>query len=81
MIFSAALAGHLVPTVGTKNLFILSFAFIPLRGLLIAGLLSYQDPNPYVLVLTQVLDGAAGGLFGVVAVLIAENLSRWAFDE
>jgi MFS family permease len=76
MIISAGLGGYFVKQVGTKPLFVLSCAFLPIRAVLLMALLKQDSPNPFVLVSTQILDGAAGGLFGVMAVLVAENLSR-----
>jgi MFS family permease len=77
MILSASFAGYYVRYIGTKQLFLLSFVFLPLRGITLMILLWNPDPDPFVLVSTQILDGAAGGLFGVISVLIAENLSRF----
>lgn len=79
MILSASFGGYYVRYIGTKQLFILSFIFLPIRGLTLMILLWNPNPDPFILVSTQVLDGAAGGLFGVMAVLIAENLARYFF--
>lgn len=76
MILSASFAGYYVRYIGTKQLFLLSFLFLPMRGITLMILLWNPNPDPFILVSTQILDGAAGGLFGVISVLIAENLSR-----
>eukprot|EP01041_Mallomonas_annulata_P009499 gene9499-19734_t len=75
MVFSAASCAGLIPLYGTKKLFVMGFGCIPVRGALVVLLLRVY-PNPYVLLLTQVLDGIAGGIFGVTAVLVAEELTR-----
>jgi MFS family permease len=78
MILSASFAGYYVRFIGTKQLFLLSFLFLPMRGITLMILLWNPNPDPFILVSTQILDGAAGGLFGVISVLIAENLSRYS---
>ena len=90
MVGSASLTGRLVPRIGTKPLFLLALAAIPLRGVLIVLLLrdSGSDGSGAsggaingLLLATQVLDGLAGGIIGVLLVLITENLSRWVLDS
>jgi len=75
MVASAICAGMLVPIFGTKPLFLTALAAIPIRGAIIVLLLTYH-PDNYMLLATQILDGVAGGIFGVLLVLIAENLAR-----
>lgn len=75
MVSSAILAGLLVPRFGTKPLLLLATSAIPIRGAIIVCLLEYM-PNNALLLSTQILDGLAGGMFGVLVVLLAENLSR-----
>jgi len=75
MVVSAASCSSLIPLYGTKKLFVAGFACIPIRGAIVVLLLKIY-PNPYVLLLTQVLDGVAGGIFGVTAVIVAEELTR-----
>lgn len=79
MVASACAAGWMVPRVGTKPLFIVALSAIPIRGVIIVALLAYyaDAPGSNVLLLsTQLLDGLAGGIFGVLLVLISENLAR-----
>mmetsp|Transcript_2566 Transcript_2566/g.2713 ORF Transcript_2566/g.2713 Transcript_2566/m.2713 type:complete len:475 (+) Transcript_2566:73-1497(+) len=75
MVVSAASCSTLIPQFGTKKLFVAGFGCIPIRGAIVVFLLRVY-PNPYVLLLTQVLDGIAGGIFGVTAVIVAEELTR-----
>jgi MFS family permease len=75
MVFAASFAGRKVSRYGTKKLFLYACLIIPLRAVFIVLLLTYHD-NKIGLLSTQILDGIAGGIFGVVSVLIAENLSR-----
>jgi hypothetical protein len=79
MIAAASMTGWLVPKVGTKPLFILALVAIPVRGMLIVMLLRSKSGHGITNVLllaTQTLDGLAGGIIGVLLVLITENLSR-----
>ena len=78
MVASASMAGRLVPRIGTKPLFISALLAIPLRGVFIVLLLQSElaFKNSFLLA-TQILDGLAGGIFGVLLVLITENLSRY----
>ena len=75
MVVSAASCSTLIPLIGSKKVFVAGFGFIPLRGAIIIMLLKFF-PNPYVLLTTQILDGMAGGIFGVTAVIVAEDLTR-----
>lgn len=75
MVFSAASCAKLIPQYGTKKLFVLGFGCIPIRGAMVIVLLKLY-PNAYVLLTTQILDGVAGGIFGVTAVIVAEDLTR-----
>lgn len=75
MVFSAASCAKLIPLYGTKKLFVLGFGCIPIRGAIIIILLKMY-PNAYILLTTQILDGVAGGIFGVTAVIVAEDLTR-----
>lgn len=56
---------------GRKPIFLLAFAVLPVRGLLFTVVSS-----PVGIVLVQVLDGVAAGIFGVVSVVIAAELMR-----
>ena len=80
MVASAALAGWLVRKVGTKPLFIGAMLAIPIRGVMIVMLLQsnlgHGDLTNILLLSTQILDGFAGGIVGVILVLVTENLAR-----
>lgn len=76
MVASASLSGKWILKYGTKYIFICSFIVIPIRGFTVVFLLTYYD-HEVALLSTQVLDGIAGGLFGVTSVLITENLTRY----
>jgi MFS family permease len=70
MIPSANLAGRLA-TAGRKPIFLLGFGVLPIRGVLYT-----LSNNPYFLVSVQILDGVAGGIFGVLSVLMIADLTR-----
>ena len=77
MVGSASMTGWMVPKVGTKPLFLFALLAIPVRGILIVLVLqSNTEAKNVFLLATQVLDGLAGGIIGVLLVLITENLSR-----
>lgn len=65
------LAGELAGRWGRKPVFLIGFAVLPVRALLYA-----TSANPYFLVSLQVLDGVAAGIFGVLGVLVASDLTR-----
>jgi len=70
MIPSAYLAGHL-SNGGRKRIFLVGFGVLPIRGVLYT--LSH---NPLFLVSVQILDGVAGGIFGVLSVLMVADLTK-----
>ena len=76
MVLSSAICAPLLPRYGKKILFIISFCFIPIRGVIVMLLLKFKL-NLIYLISTQVLDGLAGGIFSVVAVLIVEDFTRY----
>lgn len=57
--------------IGRKAVFLVALAVLPVRGVLFAFL-----TGPYAVVAIQLLDGVAAGIFGVVSVLIASDLTR-----
>ena len=75
MVISSAACAFLIPKIGSKKVFVIGFSFIPIRGTMIVILLKFL-PNAYALLATQILDGVAGGIFGVTAVIVAEDLTR-----
>ncbi len=57
--------------VGRKTIFLVSFAVLPVRGVLFSF-----TTSPAGVVAIQLLDGVAAGIFGVISVLIASDLMR-----
>ena len=57
--------------IGRKPIFLLALAVLPVRGLLFS-----VTSSPYAVVGIQLLDGVAAGIFGVISVLIASDLTR-----
>jgi predicted MFS family arabinose efflux permease len=57
--------------VGRKTIFLVALAVLPVRGILF----SFVD-FPLGVVLIQLLDGVAAGIFGVISVIIAADLMR-----
>jgi MFS family permease len=70
MIPSAYLAGRFSDG-GRKRVFLIGFGVLPIRGVLYT--LSH---NPFFLVSVQILDGVAGGIFGVLSVLMVADLTK-----
>jgi MFS family permease len=57
--------------IGRKPIFLVALAILPVRGVLFS-----LTTNPYAVVAIQLLDGVAAGIFGVIAVIIAADLTR-----
>jgi predicted MFS family arabinose efflux permease len=57
--------------VGRKTIFLVALAVLPVRGILF----SFVD-FPLGVVLIQLLDGVAAGIFGVISIIIAADLMR-----
>ncbi|MBR8839285.1 MAG: MFS transporter [Stigonema ocellatum SAG 48.90 = DSM 106950] len=70
MIPSANFAGRLAEG-GRKRVFLLGFGVLPIRGVLYT-----LSQNPFFLVSVQILDGIAGGIFGVLSVLMVADLTK-----
>ncbi|MBO0358443.1 MFS transporter [Hymenobacter sp. BT186] len=71
MIGSTSWAGRAASKRGRKPVLLLAFLLLPVRGVLY----TLWD-NPYYLVSVQVLDGIAGGIFGVVILLVVADLTK-----
>ncbi|MGI4747123.1 MAG: MFS transporter [Janthinobacterium lividum] len=56
--------------IGRKRIFLLAFAILPVRGILFSFI-----TTAYGVVAIQLLDGVAAGIFGVIAVIIASDLT------
>lgn len=57
--------------VGRKAIFLVALAVLPVRGVLFSF-----TTSPYGVVAIQLLDGVAAGIFGVISVLIASDLTQ-----
>ncbi len=57
--------------VGRKPIFLVALAVLPVRGVLFA-----LFDSPVAVVLIQLLDGVAAGIFGVISIVIAADLMR-----
>ncbi len=57
--------------IGRKPIFLLALAVLPVRGVLFSF-----TTNPLGVVAIQLLDGVAAGIFGVISVIIAADLTR-----
>jgi MFS family permease len=57
--------------IGRRTIFMVALILLPIRGVLF----SLTD-SPIAIVVIQLLDGAAAGIFGVISVLIASDLMR-----
>jgi MFS family permease len=56
---------------GRTTIFLVALAVLPVRGLLFSF-----TSNPFGVVAIQLLDGVAAGIFGVIAIVIAADLTR-----
>lgn len=70
MVPTANLVGRLAEG-GRKPIFLVGFGVLPIRGVLYT-----LNTNPYYLVSIQILDGVAGGIFGVLSVLVIADLTK-----
>ncbi len=71
MIPTTAWAGGAAHSWGRKSVFMIAFIVLPIRGVLYT-----LTDNPYFLVSVQILDGIAGGIFGVVSLIMIADLMR-----
>ncbi|WP_245849507.1 MFS transporter [Hymenobacter crusticola] len=71
MVPVAAWVSRRAPEAGRKPVFLLAFAVLPIRGVLYT-----LSNNAFFLVSVQVLDGLAGGIFGVISVIMIADLTR-----
>ncbi|HTW28029.1 MAG TPA: MFS transporter [Acetobacteraceae bacterium] len=56
---------------GRKSIFLVAYALLPVRGILFSF-----TTSPYGVVAIQLLDGVAAGIFGVISIVIAADLTR-----
>ncbi len=72
MVAVAASVGRAVRAgVGRKKIFLVALAVLPVRGVLFALI-----DNPWAVIGIQLLDGVSAGIFGVIATVIASDLTR-----
>ncbi|QSH42067.1 MFS transporter [Lentisphaerota bacterium ZTH] len=71
MIPMAILVGRKGDEWGRKKLFMLAFAILPVRGVLFAF-----TSNAVMLILIQVMDGIANGIFGALFLIIIADLTK-----
>lgn len=71
MVPAALLASKFAATWGRKPVFLIGLASLPLRAILFT-----LTNNPYCLIATQILDGVGAGIYGVLGVVIAADLTR-----
>jgi predicted MFS family arabinose efflux permease len=57
--------------IGRKPIFLVALAILPVRGVLFA-----LTSNPFGVVGIQLLDGVAAGIFGVISIIIAADVTR-----
>jgi MFS family permease len=56
---------------GRKTIFLVALAVLPVRGVLFSF-----TANPFGVIAIQLLDGVAAGIFGVIAIVIAADVTR-----
>ena len=70
MVPTANVVGRLA-NIGRKPIFLVGFGVLPIRGVLYT-----LNANHYYLVSIQILDGIAGGIFGVLSILVIADLTK-----
>lgn len=71
MIPVALMAGRYADLWGRKAVFLIGFAVLPIRGFLYT-----LNDAPFYIVAVQLLDGIGAGIFGVVSVLVVDDLTK-----
>lgn len=71
MVPMAILVGHRADAWGRKPLFLLGFAVLPIRGVL----LSFVNA-PYAVIASQILDGIGAGIFGALFFIVVADFTR-----
>jgi len=81
MVVTAKICGEKSAIYGRKILFLIGFFSVPLRCLILTGLLFLRDQNGSSLFLqmlmlsTQILDGVGAGAFGTMYILVTSDIS------
>ncbi len=68
---AAAVGAAMKRGVGRKPIFLIALAILPVRGVLFCF-----TTNPVGVVVIQLLDGVAAGIFGVISIIIAADLMK-----
>jgi MFS family permease len=82
MVFSAKICGDWSGKLGRKPLFLIGLFVVPVRCLILTGLLMLRgDGNgslfmQLLILSTQVLDGVGAGVFGTMYILVTSDISR-----
>jgi predicted MFS family arabinose efflux permease len=71
MIIMARVSGKLSENRKRKSIFMVSFIILPLRAILVS-----LTSDPIYLTITQLFDGIAGGIFGVMVIIIIADLTE-----
>ena len=64
-------AGRAAESWGRRPILLLGYTALPLRGALLAAI-----PDPYLIILIQLLDGLGAAVFGVLIPLIVADITR-----
>lgn len=81
MVLSAKICGDYSGKYGRKSLFLVGLFVVPLRCLILTGLLMLRGDGQessflqFVILSTQVLDGVGAGVFGTMYILVTSDIS------
>lgn len=82
MVMSAKICGKYSAVYGRKMIFLIGFFSVPVRCLLLCGMLIWWDgaiqgnlPIQLTILSTQILDGVGAGTFGTMYILVTSDIS------
>jgi MFS family permease len=81
MVFSAKICGDYSGKYGRKSLFLIGLFVVPLRCLILTGLLILRGDGvgsplmQFVILSTQIMDGIGAGVFGTMYILVTSDIS------
>jgi MFS family permease len=81
MVGSAKVCGDYSGQYGRKGLFLLGLLSVPVRCIILTGLLILRGDNPtsnwmqVIILSTQILDGVGAGVFGTMYILVTSDIS------